>query len=168
MESWIVVGIIVLLLYIYSIRKDTQKTKTAIVRSAKFVVKSLPLFFLAVLLIGFMQVVLLPDSAAINTAFGDPDFGIFNATVLGFLLPGPRYAIYPLAQTILVGGGTTGAVMALIASQQLIDVPEGCFIEVKYLGWRFFGVRLILAIMTSFLAGYLALLVNIYFPLYTP
>ncbi len=166
-SSWWVVGIIVLIFYIYGWRKDKKRTVQGIKKSGKFVIKSLPLFFLAVLLIGFMKEVLLPDQQSVIDAFGNADVGILYATLLGFILPGPRYAIYPLAEFILVSGGSIGSVMALIASQQLIDVPEGCFIEIKYLSTKFFAARLVIAVITTIAAAYLALAVNAFFPLWT-
>ncbi|MHA1959626.1 MAG: permease [Candidatus Thorarchaeota archaeon] len=163
-DSWVLVSVVVLCLYIWSIRKDKEKTIQAFRKSGRFILRSLPLFFLAVLLIGFIMIVL---EEFINTVFSEANLGILAATLLGFLLPGPRYAIYPLAREILLVGGNVGAVVALIASQQLIDVPEGCFIEIKYLGGRFFLARLLIATLTSIVAGYLALLVHLYFPLWT-
>ncbi|RLI59618.1 MAG: hypothetical protein DRO93_08190 [Candidatus Thorarchaeota archaeon] len=164
-SSWWIVGIVVAIMYIWSLRKNREKTVHAFRRSGRFILKSLPLFFLAVLLIGFMQIVL---ADFIEYSFQDPNVGILSATVLGLLLPGPRYAIYPLAQVILVAGGNIGAVMALIASQQLLDVPEGCFIEVKFLGGRFFLARLLIAVATTLVAGYLAYAVNFFIPLWSP
>ncbi len=165
-SSWWIVGIVVLFFYLWSIKKDRTRTLQAFKKSIKFVLKSLPLFFLAVLLIGFMKEVLLPNEEAIFDAFGSAGTGILWATLLGFLLPGPRYAIYPLAELMLVGGASIGSVMALIASQQLIDVPEGCFIEIKYLGSKFFMARLIIAVLTTVAAAYLAILVNSIIPLW--
>jgi uncharacterized membrane protein YraQ (UPF0718 family) len=166
--SWPIVGLVVLVMYIWGVRKNRVRTAEAIRKSGRFVVKALPLFFLAVLLIGFMKIILLPNNQVILDAFGNADLGILWATLLGFLLPGPRYAIYPLAKEILVVGGSIGAVMALIASQQLIDVPEGAFIEIKYLGSWFFLARLVIAILTTFAAGYLAIIVNSFIPLWGP
>ncbi len=166
-SSWWIVGVFVLVFYLWGWRKDKERTIRGFKKSGKFVIKSLPLFFLAVLLIGFMKEVLLPDQQTVLDAFGNENIGILWATLLGFVLPGPRYAIYPLAEYILVAGGSVGSVMALIASQQLIDVPEGCFIEIKYLSMKFFGARLIIAVLTTIAAAYLALLVNSFFPLWT-
>ncbi len=167
-SSWWIVGIIVLLLYVWSVTRDHDRTVRALKRSVRFVVKSLPLFFLAVLLIGFMKEILLPNDQAILDAFGSAGTGIFWATLLGFLLPGPRYAIYPLAEVMLAAGASIGAVMALIASQQLIDVPEGCFIEIKYLGPKFFAARLVIAILTTLAAACLAIVVHSIVPLWPP
>jgi len=164
--SWIIVGMIVAVFYVWSAKKDREKTKQALRKSGKFIVKSLPLFFLAVLLIGFLTIVLFPDQETILVLFGNENIGILWATLLGFLLPGPRYAIYPLAEVILVAGGSVGAVMALIASQQLIDVPEGCFIEIKYLGNKFFLARLVIATLTTVVVAYMAIFVNFFFPLW--
>jgi uncharacterized membrane protein YraQ (UPF0718 family) len=168
-SSWWIVGIVVLVFYLWGWSKNKERTRLAFKKSGKFVLKSLPLFFLAVLLIGFMKEVLLPNEESILAAFGTANIGILYATILGFVLPGPRYAIYPLAEVILMGGGSVGAVMALIASQQLIDVPEGCFIEIKYLGTVFFGARLVIAVLTTFAAAYLALFVHLFiYPLWVP
>ncbi|MFW9907409.1 MAG: hypothetical protein ACFFEF_02435 [Candidatus Thorarchaeota archaeon] len=166
-SSWWIVGIAVLIFYIWGALKDKDKTIRGVKKSGKFVVKSMPLFFLAVLLIGFMKEVLFPDEQTVLNIFGNADIGIFWATLLGFVLPGPRYAIYPLAEFILMAGGGVGSVMALIAAQQLIDVPEGCFIEIKYLSSKFFLARLVIAILTTIVAAYLAILVNSFYPLWT-
>ena len=166
-SSWWIVGIVVFIFYLYGWRKDRSRTIQGFKKSGKFVIKSLPLFFLAVLLIGFMKEIMLPDQQSVLDAFGNADIGILYATLLGFILPGPRYAIYPLAEFILVSGGSVGSVMALIASQQLIDVPEGCFIEIKYLSTRFFAARLLIAVLTTVAAAYLALFVNAFFPLWS-
>jgi uncharacterized membrane protein YraQ (UPF0718 family) len=169
MESLLIVGFVVLAFYAWSARKDWNRTVQAFKRSGRFIVKSLPLFFLAVILIGFIQVVLLPDDEAVLMFFGQAETGILWGTLFGFLLPGPRYAIYPLAEIILnTQGATVGAAMALIVSQQLIDVPEGCFIEIKYLGTKFFLARLAIAIVTTIVAGYMAVLVHGFIPLYIP
>ena len=169
MESLLIVGTVVLVFYAWSARKDWNRTVQAFKKSGRFIVKSLPLFFLAVVLIGFIQVVLLPDEEVVLMFFGQAETGILWGTLFGFLLPGPRYAIYPLAEIIhMTEGATVGGAMALIVSQQLIDVPEGCFIEIKYLGTKFFLARLAIAVVTAIFAGYMAIFVHSFFPLYIP
>lgn len=166
LESWHVLGIVISILYVWSARKDKSKTIDALKRSGRFVLKSLPLFFLAMLLIGFFMLAFLPTEEVILAYFGSLDEGILWGTFYGFILPGPRYAIYPLAELILIAGGNIGAVMALIASQQLISMPDGAIAEVKYFGWRYFVISLLVATLTTIVAGYLAFFVDSFFLLY--
>jgi uncharacterized membrane protein YraQ (UPF0718 family) len=157
---------VIFFLYAWSVRKDKSKTIDALKKSGRFVLRSLPIFFMAMLLIGFFVIAFLPTEDIILSLFGELDTGILWGTFYGFLLPGPRYAIYPLAEIILVAGGNIGAVMALIASQQLISMPDGAIVEVKYFGWRYFLVSMTVATITTILAGYLAFVVDFFFLLY--
>ncbi|MHA1758658.1 MAG: permease [Promethearchaeota archaeon] len=151
--TWVWILILTLILYIVSFKKDKDKTIKAIKDSVKTALRGIPLFFFAILFCSELSIVISGESISNN--FGVNSNGVFFATLLGFLLPGPRYAIYPLAQLFLREGASYGSVVSMISSQQLIDVPEGMFIEIKYLRMRFFSIRLINATIISLLAGWI-------------
>lgn len=159
----IIIGIIVLVLYTISLTKDKEKTKQAIKKSLRMFILSLPLFFFALVLMGLLMNPEVLDPNWIFSNLGPYDIsgfkGIFIGTMLGFPLPEPRYAIYPIANALYWIAGTPGAgaglgmISALICGQQIIDVPEGMFIEMKMLGWRFFAYRTLTAVVVVFMAG---------------
>lgn len=152
-EPWMVVLAITLVAYAWSFRKDRAKTVDALRKSANAAVTALPIFFLAVIFSGQINALMSGDD--IERLYGVGSLGVVWATLLGFILPGPRYAIYPLANVFIENGASWGSVVTMISSQQLIDVPEGMFIEIKYLRMRFFLVRLLNAVVISLLAGIL-------------
>ncbi len=156
----LIVGILVIILYLISFRKSKEKTKAAIKKAIRLFIITLPIFFFALILMGLlMNDYVLPPDWVVNTLgpYANSGFkGIFIGTMMGFPLPGPRYAIYPIANALYVNGAGLGMIAALICSQQIIDVPEGMFIEIKMMGWRFFAYRTFTAVVVVFMAGVIA------------
>ena len=161
----LIVGIMVIVLYLISLSKNREKTRLAIKKALKLFLISLPIFFFALILMGLlMNEYILPPSWVQETlgSFDNSGLqGIFIGTMMGFPLPGPRYAIYPIANALYWAAGPEnpgmgaglGMIAALICSQQIIDVPEGMFIEIKMMGWRFFAYRTLTAVIVVFMAG---------------
>lgn len=115
----------------------------------------LAIIVLAMLLTGVLYVLIDPSFIREYLSESSLMFGIILATILGYLFPGPRYIIYPIAQFLLEKGAAVSVVLVLIFSQQLIDVPDGMFIEIKMFGWRFFIIRLIVSTVLCIIAGLL-------------
>jgi len=153
----LIIGILVIILYLISFKKSREKTKSAAKKSLYLFIITLPIFFFALILMGLlMNEYILPPDWIVSTLgpYANSGFkGIFIGTMMGFPLPGPRYAIYPIANALYSGGAGLGMIAALICSQQIIDVPEGMFIEIKMMGWRFFAYRTFTAIVVVFMAG---------------
>ena len=159
----LIIGVLVIILYVISLSKNKEKTKKAIRKSLKIFIITLPIFFFALILMGLlMNEYVLPPAWVYTTLgpYSNSGFnGIFIGTMMGFPLPGPRYAIYPIANALYwTGGGAglgagLGMIGSLICSQQIIDVPEGMFIEIKMLGWKFFAYRTFTAVVVVFMAG---------------
>ncbi len=78
---------------------------------------------------------------------------IFYAEVAGFLSPGPRYILYPILATLKELGVSTGVIIALISGHVLIE-PSTFFVESGFFGFRFPLKRFIVALVITFLAGY--------------
>ncbi len=152
-----IIGILVAIFYTISALKSGEKTKKAFFKSLRLFGVTLPIFFFALILMGLlMNDYILPSDWVINVLgpYQNSGFqGIFIGTMMGFPLPGPRYAIYPIANALFQSGAGLGTIGALICSQQIIDVPEGMFIEIKMMGTRFFAYRTFTAVVVVFMAG---------------
>ncbi|HUX99559.1 MAG TPA: hypothetical protein VMV49_08405 [Candidatus Deferrimicrobium sp.] len=153
----LIIGIIVIILYMISLNKDKEKTKKAVKKSIKLFIITLPIFVFALILMGLLLNDYVLPPTWIQSVLGpyqDSGLqGVFIGTMLGFPLPGPRYAIYPIANALYHSGAGLGTIGALICSQQIIDVPEGMFIEIKMMGTRFFAIRTMTAVIVVFMAG---------------
>ncbi|MHA1650312.1 MAG: permease [Candidatus Helarchaeota archaeon] len=151
----LLIGILVIVFYIISYKKNKAKTRIAIKKSLRIFIISLPIFVVALMLMGLlMNDYVLPPEWIQNTLGSQTGVqGIFIGTMLGFPLPGPRYAIYPIANALYWKGAGLGTIGALICGQQIIDVPEGMFIEIKMMGTRFFAYRTLTAVIVVFMAG---------------
>ncbi|MFX1297332.1 MAG: hypothetical protein ACFFD2_21065 [Promethearchaeota archaeon] len=163
----LIIGILVIILYIISLKKNKEKTKQAVRKSLRIFIVTLPIFFFALILMGLlMNEHVLPPEWVTNVLGPYQSSGlqgIFIGTMMGFPLPGPRYAIYPIANALywvgteeyveLGTGAGLGMIGALICSQQIIDVPEGMFIEIKMMGKWFFAYRTLTAVIVVFMAG---------------
>ena len=150
------ITLITVVAYTFVFFKNREKVFLALKKVKSTIWKMLPLFFLAILFTSELEFLINPES--IKTYYGLTAgqiglLGVLYGTLLGFPLPGPRYAIYPLARFFLQNDASIGSVGSMIASQQLIDVPDGMFMEIKFMKYRYFISTLTNAFIISFLAG---------------
>ena len=163
----IILGGLAIVLYLISLKKDREKTIKAVRKSLKIFITALPLFAVALILTGLFYSDAIMPPHFVEQVLGSSAglMGILIGTLLGFPMPGPRYAIYPLSAVLLQKGAGVGTITALIMGQQIIDVPEGCFIEIKYLGVKFFVIRTLISVLVVFVSGLIAELLSWIIPL---
>jgi len=99
-----------------------------------------PAFFIATL-IGVSLEFLIPESIVYTVLGKDPFLSIVLATILGIVLPIPRFATYPIALSLLQKGASIGTIFALISGEVIIGSPDRDIMEFKYFGWKSFVVR---------------------------
>ena len=83
--------------------------------------------------------------------------GLLLAELLGMLLPGGPYVVFPLIAVLYEAGAGLGPAVTLVASwatQALVSVS----FELPFMGWRFAAVRWGLGLVFPLLAGGLAAL----------
>jgi uncharacterized membrane protein YraQ (UPF0718 family) len=103
----------------------------------------IPAFFIATL-IGVMLEFYLPEEIAFTVLGKNPFLSIPLATVIGIVLPIPRYATYPIAFSLFQKGASIGTIFALISGEVIFGSPDRDVMEFKYFGWKAFVSRLIL------------------------
>lgn len=143
-------------LYAFSYRLEKEKTWIALLKSMRMLIGIIPIFLAALAFASLLQTWI--SSEIIATYLGGRAglWAIFIATMLGFIIPGPRYIIYPIAAFLLSSGAGIGAVTAMICGQQMLDMPEAAFIEIKLFSFRFSVIRTAISVVAVFLAGLLA------------
>jgi uncharacterized membrane protein YraQ (UPF0718 family) len=80
-------------------------------------------------------------------------FGIATGVFLGFILPGPRYAIYPIALVLLQNGAGIAPIASLFFAQQMLTFPDGTLLELKFMGTKFTVWRFLVSLLASGLGG---------------
>jgi len=103
----------------------------------------IPAFFVATL-IGVILEFYIPEEIMYTVLGENPFLSIPLATVIGIILPIPRYATYPIALSLFKKGASIGTIFALISGEVILGSPDRDVMEFKYFGWKAFVLRLIL------------------------
>jgi len=117
-----------------------KRMKKICVNSLREMRMIFPAFFIATL-IGVSLEFFIPESIVYTVLGKDPFLSIALATILGIVLPIPRYATYPIAFSLLQKGASIGTIFALISGEVIIGSPDRDIMEFKYFGWKSFVVR---------------------------
>ena len=131
-----------------------KRIKKICVNSLREMRTIFPAFFVATL-IGVLLEFFIPESIIYTVLGKDPFLSIVLATILGIILPIPRYATYPLAFTLMTKGAGIGVVFALISGEVICESVARDIVEVKYFGTRFFIARLVLSILFIIAGGFI-------------
>jgi len=132
-----------------------KKVAYVLVDSLKEMKTIIPAFFIATL-IGVILEIYLPIEIAYAVLRGNPFLSILIATIIGIILPIPRYATYPIAFSLFQKGASIGVVFALISGEVIIGSPDRDVMEFKYFGWKAFTSRLVLCTAFIVVGGFVA------------
>ena len=116
------------------------------------------LLLIAFIIVGFINVLsptqLIQDLIGPNSGFG----GLILAEVIGMLLPGGPYVVFPLIAILYSSGAGMGPAVTIITSwstQALLTIG----FELPFMGWRFsvirWGLGLAIPIITGVTASFL-------------
>lgn len=117
--------------------------------------RTLPLLLLAFLIVGYVEVLSPQDlvEALIGPETGWR--GVLVAEVVGMLLPGGPYVVFPLIGALYQAGAGLGQTITLITSWATLAFISVTF-ELPFMGWRFTAVRWSLSLVIPLLTGLLA------------
>ncbi len=108
-------------------------------------------------LIGAFVTLLLPREAVSRWVGAESGvMGLVFATLIGAVLPGGPFTIYPVAAALLAAGADAGAAVAFITSWTLLGYARALVWELPFFGVEFVTWRIILSIPLPILAGLLA------------
>lgn len=151
---WILTGILVIYAWL---RKDGS-VKEGFLIGWKTFKRNIALLLLGFALVGFVDVLsptkLIQDIIGPGTGLQ----GLVFAEVIGMLLPGGPYAVFPIIAILYNEGAGIAPAITIITSwstQALISIP----FEIPFMGWRFSAIRWGLGLVVPLLAGVAALLI---------
>jgi uncharacterized membrane protein YraQ (UPF0718 family) len=108
-------------------------------------------------LIGAFVTLLLPREAVSRWVGAESGLmGLVFATLIGAVLPGGPFTIYPVAAALLAAGADAGAAVAFITSWTLLGYARAVVWELPFFGLDFVTWRIILSLPLPILAGLLA------------
>lgn len=108
-------------------------------------------------LIGAFVTLLLPREAVSRWVGAESGLsGLVVAALVGAVLPGGPFTIYPVAAALLAAGADAGAAVAFITGWTLLGYARAVVWELPFFGVEFVTWRLILSIPLPIVAGLLA------------
>jgi len=109
---------------------------------------------LAGCLMGSFVTLLLPREAVARWVGAESGIlGILIATIVGAILPGGPFTIYPVAGALLVAGADAGAACAFVISWTLLGYARVIVWEMPFFGINFVGWRVLFAVPLPIIAG---------------
>ena len=156
----IVLWLIALGLSFFAWKKRDGSLIDGIEKGWKTLKKNMVILLIAFLIVGYVEV--LSPQNLIEQYLGPESGwkGLLLAEVIGMLMPGGPYAVFPIVGVIYAGGAGLGPMVTLISSYSLLALLTITF-ELPFMGWRFTAVRWGIAALVPLLAGAIALLLKL-------
>lgn len=151
-QSLILYSIITLLTFL-SWFKDREKTKKAVIKAKKMLIKLAPELLAILLFVGLSLAILTPD--VISSFIGEQSgmVGVVLASVIGSFAMLPSFVVFPLANTLVENGAGLVQVSALIAT--LVSVGFASLpMERRIFGKEFTYLRNLSAVVMAFVFAF--------------
>jgi len=148
----IVLWVIALLLGFYAWRREDSSLKRGVQLGWLTLKRNTALLILAFIIVGYVNV--LSPTQLVQEWIG-PETGVRGlilAELIGMLLPGGPYVVFPLIAVLYHAGAGLGPAVTLITSwstQALLTIS----FELPFMGWRFSAIRWGLGLLIPLLAG---------------
>ncbi|MHA2428415.1 MAG: permease [Candidatus Hermodarchaeia archaeon] len=153
----IVLWVITVGLVIFAWRRQDGSLKRGVELGWQTLKRNATIMLLAFTLVGFVNV--LSPTSLIQDWIG-PDsgvIGLFLAELIGMLLPGGPYVVFPLIAVLYSAGAGLGPAVAIITSWSTQALLTLSF-EIPFLGWRFSVIRWGLGLIVPLIAGTVAMI----------
>ena len=118
--------------------------------------KVLPRVLAAMLIAGFIQVMLPRDLVAKWVGEESGLKGILIACIAGAIMPGGPMTAFPLVVALYASGADRGALVAYVTAWSLLGVQRILTWELPLMGSEFVSVRFMACLFLPFLAGMIA------------
>ena len=149
--------IITLLLILIALRKGDDNLKRGLVLGWNTLKRNAAVMVIAFIIVGYINALsptqLIQEWIGPDTGFS----GLMLAEVIGMLLPGGPYVVFPLIAILFSSGAGVGPAVTIITSwstQALLTIG----FELPFMGWRFSALRWGLGLVVPLLAGTIAML----------
>ncbi len=145
--------VLVAILYVVLLVLYPSKTAMAFQEGMKLVIGIIPLFICIGLFSGFLAVFLSPKTVQRLMGKETGLKGVVAGSLLGTLIVGPLWVLFPLYRTFLDKGARLAVVAAMIGAFAIKTpwIPYGA----GFMGWPFMLVSVLLIMAYAVLEGYL-------------
>jgi uncharacterized membrane protein YraQ (UPF0718 family) len=152
MTTYMLYGIVIIL-YLISFLKNRDKTKQALIKSAKSFESIMPQFLSVIFMVGFILTALSPET--ISKLLGDKSgvVGVFIASIIGSITIMPTFVAFPTAALLLENGAGYTQVTALISTLMFVGVITFPM-EAKFIGKRAALIRNLIYFLYSILVAF--------------
>jgi len=152
MTTYMLYGIVIIL-YLISFLKNRDKTKQALIKSAKSFESIMPQFLSVIFIVGFILTALSPET--ISKLLGDKSgvVGVFIASIIGSITIMPTFVAFPTAALLLENGAGYTQITALISTLMFVGVITFPM-EAKFIGKRAALIRNLIYFLYSILVAF--------------
>ncbi len=157
-SATIILWSIFIILFFFSWRKGPEVIKQGASLAWSTTKSNALLIILAFIIVGFVNVLSPEDLIAAWIGPGSGFKGIISSELLGMLLPGGPYVVFPIIAILYEAGAGLAPVVTLITSwstQSLLTIS----FELPFMGWRFTAIRWGIGLLIPLIAGYIAMLI---------
>ena len=133
-----------------------EAVKIALAADYQLILHILPRIGAAVLVFGFVRVLLPPERVSRWVGTGSGLRGLVIATIAGMVTPGGPAAMFPMAAALGLAGADRGALVAYALGWALLGVQRMMIWEIPLLGSDFALLRFGLAVILPIVAGVIA------------
>lgn len=153
----IILWIIAIVLLIYAWQKKDDSLEKGLKLAWITTKRNTVLMIIAFIIVGYVNVLsptqLIQEWIGPNSGFR----GLVLAEIIGMLLPGGPYVVFPLIAILYSAGAGLGPAVAIITSwstQALLTIG----FEIPFMGWRFTAIRWGLGLVIPLITGVIAML----------
>lgn len=151
----LVLGLLAVVLFVVALRRGDGSHRRGLVMAWQAGKRTAVLLLLAFAIVGYVSV--LAPQEMVQAWIGPHSGlrGLLLAEVIGMILPGGPYAVFPLIATLYAAGAGIGPAITMIVSWTMLGLVSVSF-ELSFMGWRFTAVRWSLGLAFPLLAGWAA------------
>ncbi len=156
MNIWgaVLYGIIVVLSYIYAIKKNKPNSKKAAKKGGIQFLKQLPMIISIFLVVGLFDEFVPKSVVMAFVGKGNEILSILSSAILGTIVMGPVSSAYPLGALLLKKGATITATAIFLNSWVMVGFVTVPY-EISVFGKRFTLTRNIIAFIGAIVIGIL-------------
>ncbi|MDX1688342.1 MAG: permease [Candidatus Promineifilaceae bacterium] len=139
-------------MWVYAWQRGDGSHRRGVVQGWRTLRRTAALLVLAFIIVGYVNVLSPQD---LVRAWIGPESGLSGlllAEVIGIILPGGPYVVFPLIAVLYEAGAGIGQAVTMVTSWATLALLTVTF-ELPFMGWRFAAVRWGLGLMVPLLAG---------------
>ena len=150
----VVYGIIVVLSYIYAIKKSKSNSKKALKKGGVQFLKQLPMLISIFLIVGLFDEFVPKSVVMAFVGKGNETLSILSSAIFGTIVMGPVSSAYPFGALLLKKGATITATAIFLNSWVMVGFVTIPY-EISVFGRRFTLTRNVLAFVGAIVIGVL-------------